>query len=358
MQDLKGLILSGGAGTRLRPITHTSAKQLVPVANKPVLFYGIEALVDAGVTEIGIIIAPENGDEIREAAGDGSAFGAEITYIVQDKPAGLAHAVLTAEEFIGGSPFVMYLGDNLLADGLRGLVSTFREEEPDALILLTPVDDPQSYGVAELDGERIVRLVEKPKDPPSNLALVGVYLFAPAIFDAARALEPSWRGELEITEAIQSLIEQGKAVKSEVVSGWWKDTGQLADMLEANRLVLEEIETKIEGEVDEASKIEGRVVVEPGAVVSNSVIRGPAVIGAGARIEDAYVGPYTSIGDEVCVRRSEVEHSIILTGSVVEDLGTRMEASLLGREVKLTRSDGMPKTLRMLVGDKSEIKII
>ena len=358
MQDLKGLILSGGAGTRLRPITHTSAKQLVPVANKPVLFYGIEALVDAGVTEIGIIIAPETGDEIREAAGDGSAFGAEITYIVQDKPAGLAHAVLTAEEFIGGSPFVMYLGDNLLADGLRGLVSTFREEEPDALILLTPVDDPQSYGVAELDGERIVRLVEKPKDPPSNLALVGVYRFAPPIFEAARALEPSWRGELEITEAIQSLIEAGKAVKSEVVSGWWKDTGQLADMLEANRLVLEEIEAKVEGEVDEASKIEGRVVVEPGAVVSNSVVRGPAVIGAGAQIEDAYIGPYTSIGDDVCVRRSEVEHSIILAGSVVEDLGTRLEASLLGREVKLTRSEGMPKTLRMLVGDKSEIKLI
>ena len=345
MEDLKGLILSGGAGTRLRPITHTSAKQLVPVANKPVLFYGIEALVDAGVTEIGIIIAPETGEEIREAAGDGSAFGAKITYIVQDKPAGLAHAVLTAEEFIDGSPFVMYLGDNLLADGLRGLVSTFRSEEPDALILLTPVDDPQSYGVAELDGERIVRLVEKPKDPPSNLALVGVYLFAPPIFDAARALEPSWRGELEITEAIQSLIEEGKTVQSEVVSGWWKDTGQLADMLEANRLVLEEIETRVEGEVDEDSRVEGRVVIEPGAVLVNSVVRGPAVIGAGARIEDAYVGPYTSIGDDVQVRRSEIEHSIILAGSIVEDLGTRMEASLLGREVKLTRSDGMPKNV-------------
>lgn len=359
MQDLKGLILSGGAGTRLRPITHTSAKQLVPVANKPVLFYGIEALVDAGVTEIGIIIAPETGEEIREAAGDGSAFGAKITYIVQDKPAGLAHAVLTAEEFIGGSPFVMYLGDNLLADGLRGLVSTFREEEPDALILLTAVDDPQSYGVAELDGEGgIVRLIEKPKNPPSNLALVGVYLFAPPIFDAARALEPSWRGELEITEAIQGLIEEGRAVRSEVVSGWWKDTGQLADMLEANRLVLEEIETAIEGEVDEASRVEGRVVVAPGAELKSSVVRGPAVIGPGARIEEAYIGPYSSIGEDVCVRRSEVEHSIILAGSVVEDLGTRLEASLLGREVKLTRSDGMPKTLRMLVGDKSEIKLI
>jgi glucose-1-phosphate thymidylyltransferase len=358
MEALKGLILSGGAGTRLRPITHTSAKQLVPVANKPVLFYGIEALVDAGVTQIGIIIAPETGEEIRAAAGDGSQFGAEITYIVQDAPKGLAHAVLTAEDYLEGSPFVMYLGDNLLADGLRGLVSSFREHEPDALILLTPVDDPEHYGVAELDGERIMRLVEKPKDPPSNLALVGVYLFQPAIFDAARALEPSWRGELEITEAIQSLIEDGHRVQSEVVSGWWKDTGQLADMLEANRLVLEEIETQVDGEVDDGSRVEGRVVVEAGAHVSGSVVRGPAVIGAGARIEDAYVGPYTSIGENVRIVRSEVEHSIVLSGSVVEDLGTRMEASLLGREVKLTRSEGMPKTLRMLVGDKSEIKLI
>ena len=358
MQDLKGLILSGGAGTRLRPITHTSAKQLVPVANKPVLFYGIEALVEAGVTEIGIIIAPETGDEIRDAAGDGSQFGAEITYIVQDKPAGLAHAVLTAKDFIGDAPFVMYLGDNLLRDGLRGLVETFRKDEPDALILLTPVDDPQSYGVAELDDDgHIVRLIEKPKDPPSNLALVGVYLFSPLIFAASEALEPSWRGELEITEAIDALIDDGKTVRSEIVRGWWKDTGQLADMLEANRLVLEELETKIEGEVDN-SRIEGRVVVEAGAEVAGSTIRGPVVIGAGARIEDAYIGPYTSIGDGVHVRRSEVEHSIILADSVVEDLGTRMEASLLGRNVKLTRRDGMPKTLRLLVGDRSEIEIV
>jgi len=358
MDPLKGLILSGGAGTRLRPITHTSAKQLVPVANKPVLFYGIEALVDAGVKEIGIIIAPETGEEIRAAAGDGSQFGAEITYIVQDKPAGLAHAVLTAEEFIAGAPFVMYLGDNLLRDGLRGLVQTFVEKSPDALILLTPVDDPSSYGVAELDGERIVRLIEKPKDPPSNLALVGVYLFTPAIFDAARALQPSWRGELEITEAIQGLIDDGHQVRSEVVSGWWKDTGQLADMLEANRLVLEELQTRLDGSVDEESRVEGRVVLEPGASLVRSVVRGPAVIGAGAQIEDAYIGPYTSLGEEVRVCRSEVEHSIILAGSVVEDLDTRMEASLLGRNVKLTRSAGPPKTLRLLVGDNSEIKIV
>ncbi len=327
------------------------------MANKPVLFYGIEALVDAGVKEIGIIIAPETGGEIREAAGDGSQFGAEITYIVQDEPAGLAHAVLTAKDFIGDAPFVMYLGDNLLRDGLVGLVETFRRDEPDALILLTPVDDPSSYGVAELDGEKIVRLIEKPKDPPSNLALVGVYLFSSLIFAASEALEPSWRGELEITEAIDALIDEGRTVQSEVVRGWWKDTGQLADMLEANRLVLEEIETQLDGEVDN-SKVEGRVIIEKGATVRGSTVRGPAVIAAGAVIEDAYIGPYTSIGADVHVRRSEVEHSIILAGSVVEDLGTRMEASLLGRNVKLTRSDGMPKTLRLLVGDRSEIEIV
>jgi len=357
VNELKGLILSGGAGTRLRPITHTSAKQLVPVANKPVLFYGIEALVEAGVTEIGIVIAPQTGDEIRDAVGDGSHFGAKITYIVQDEPAGLAHAVLTAEEFLQDGSFVMYLGDNLLRDGISGIVNAFRESEPDALILLTPVSDPSSYGVAQLDGERIVRLVEKPKDPPSNLALVGVYLFGPPIFDAARALEPSWRGELEITEAIQGLIDDGHAVRSEVVSGWWKDTGQLEDMLEANRLVLEEITTKLDGNVDEGSRVEGRVIISPGAEIRESVIRGPAVIGVDAKIEEAYIGPYTSIGDGVQIRRSEVEHSIILAGSVVEDLATRMEASLLGRNVKLTRSTGRPQTLRMMVGDSSAIEM-
>jgi glucose-1-phosphate thymidylyltransferase len=358
MDDLKGLILSGGAGTRLRPITHTSAKQLVPVANKPVLFYGIEALVEAGVTEIGIVIAPETGEEIREAAGDGGEFGASITYIVQDRPAGLAHAVLTAEEFLGDSPFVMYLGDNLLAEGIAGLVSAFRESQPDALILLTKVDDPSSYGVAELDGDRVVRLVEKPKDPPSDLALVGVYLFGPTIFDAARSLEPSWRGELEITEAIDRLIDNGQRVESQVVSGWWKDTGQRADMLEANRLVLEEQSPRIDGEVSSDSQVEGRVVVEEGASVSGSVVRGPAVIGRGARITDAFIGPYTAVGEDVEITRSEVENSILLAGARVTDLGTRMEASLLGRNVSLTRSDGMPKTLRMMVGDNSEIELI
>ncbi len=358
MGHMKGLILSGGAGTRLRPITHTSAKQLVPVANRPVLFYGIDALVEAGVEEIGIIIAPETGDEIRAAAGDGSEFGARITYIVQDTPAGLAHAVLTAEEFIAGSPFVMYLGDNLLADGLTGLVEAFESGEPDALILLTPVDDPSSYGVAELDGEQIVRLIEKPKDPPSNLALVGVYLFGPSIFEAARRLKPSWRGEFEITEAIQGLIDDGREVRSEVVTGWWKDTGQLADMLEANRLVLGEIETQLDGDVSGDSRVEGKVILGNGASLTRSVVRGPAVIGAGATIEDSYVGPYTSIGEGVLIRGSEIEHSIVLSDSVIEDLGTRVEASLLGRNVTLTNRDKMPNTLRLLVGDNSMIEIV
>ena len=357
MEPLKGLILSGGAGTRLRPITHTSAKQLVPVANKPVLFYGIEALVDAGVTEIGIIIAPETGDEIREAAGDGSRFGASITYIRQETPAGLAHAVLTAEEFLGSSPFVMYLGDNLLRDGITDLVGAFREHQPEALILLTRVVDPWHYGVAELDGGAVVRLVEKPADPPSDMALVGVYMFTPAIFDAARAIEPSPRGELEITDAIQHLIDGGSRVESHHVGGWWKDTGQLADMLEANRLVLEDLVRRVDGELDEASRVDGRVVIESGATLERSLVRGPAVIAAGARIVDSYVGPYTSIDCNVEVIGTEVEHSILLAGSSVKNLPARIEASLLGKDVKLARGEGMPKTLRMIVGDKSEITI-
>jgi glucose-1-phosphate thymidylyltransferase len=356
METLKGLILSGGEGTRLRPITYTSAKQLVPVANKPVLFYGIEALVEAGVSEIAIVIAPETGQEITAAVGDGSAFGCSITYIPQAEPLGLAHAVLTAEEFLRDSPFVMYLGDNLLRDGIVDLVETFRSSEPDALILLTKVPDPSSYGVAHLDGARVVRLVEKPSEPPSDMALVGVYMFGPSIFRAAKSIEPSKRGELEITDAIQQLIDGGERVESRTVAGWWKDTGQLDDMLDANRLVLEDIERRIDGELLD-SKVEGRVVVEPGARLERSVVRGPAIIGAGARITDAYIGPYTSIDMGVVVTRAEVEHSILLAGASVSDLGSRMEASLLGRNVRLSRGDGLPKTLRMIVGDNAEIKI-
>jgi glucose-1-phosphate thymidylyltransferase len=356
MESLKGLILSGGAGTRLRPITHTSAKQLVPVANKPVLFYGIEALVDAGVTEIGIVIAPETGDEIRAAVGDGSALGANVTYIPQAEPLGLAHAVLTAEEFLGDAPFVMYLGDNLLRDGITGLVEAFRRNEPDALILLTQVLDPQHYGVAELDGERIVSLVEKPVDPPSDLALVGVYMFKPVIFDAACSIEPSARGELEITDTIQKLIDTGHTVEQHRVKGWWKDTGQLADMLDANRLVLEDIERRLNGECS-GCEIVGRVVVEEGASLERCTVRGPAVIGAGSRLVDSYVGPYTAIAAGCEVIGSEVEHSILLAGASIRDLPSRMEASLLGRNVRISRADGLPKTLRMLVGDRSEITL-
>jgi glucose-1-phosphate thymidylyltransferase len=357
MENLKGLVLSGGRGTRLRPITHTSAKQLVPVANKPVLFYGLEAMAAAGIGEVGIIIAPETGEAIKEAAGDGSRFGIEITYIEQDEPKGLAHAVLTAEDYLGQTPFVMYLGDNLLKDGITDLVEAFKKSEPDALILLTHVPDPEMYGVAELDGDRVKKLVEKPKDPPSNLALVGVYMFTPSIYDAARTIEPSWRDELEITDAIQVLIDRGMRVEPHIVRGWWKDTGRLEDLLEANRLILEDIERRVEGELVD-TQIEGRVVVEPGARLERTLVRGPAIIGAGARITDAYVGPYSAIDANVMIERSEIEHSIVMEDSKISDLGGRMEASLIGRNVSLHRNHALPKAYRFVVGEDSEIQIL
>jgi glucose-1-phosphate thymidylyltransferase len=358
MEQLKGLILSGGRGTRLRPITFTSAKQLVPVANKPVLFYGIEAMAAAGIREVGIIIAPETGDEIRAAAGDGSQFGVSITYVVQDEPAGLAHAVLTAEPFLRDAPFVMYLGDNLLQGGMEDLVDAFREHEPQALILLTPVPDPQNYGVAELgpDGG-VVRLVEKPPEPATDLALVGVYMFTPEIHDAARAIEPSARGELEITDAIQWLVDGGKRVEPHIVRGWWKDTGRLDDMLEANRLILDTVVRSIDGELVEA-RVDGRVVVEPGARLENATVRGPAIIGAGAVVRDAYIGPYTAVGRNCVIERAEVEHSILLEGSSVRGLDGRMESSLLGRGVHISRDDRQPRAYRFMVGDNSEIGIL
>jgi len=357
MQNLKGLILSGGKGTRLRPITHTSAKQLVPVANKPVLFYGIAAMADAGIEEVGIIIAPETGDEIRTAAGDGSKFGVKLTYIVQDEPLGLAHAVLTAEAFLADSPFVMYLGDNLLQGGIQDLVTSFLEHGPDALILLTPVPDPESYGVAELSDGVVVRLVEKPAEPKTDLALVGVYMFTPAIHDAARAIEPSGRGELEITDAIQHLVDAGMRVEPHVVRGWWKDTGRLEDMLAANRLVLDTIEARVEGELID-SQVDGRVVVAPGARLERCAVRGPAIIGAGACLTDCYVGPYTAIGEGCTIENAEVEHSILLAGASVRDLAGRMESSLLGRNVKIGRDQHQPRAYRFMVGDNSEIGIL
>jgi glucose-1-phosphate thymidylyltransferase len=354
---MRGLILSGGKGTRLRPLTHTSAKQLVPVANKPVLFYGIEAMASAGIEEVGIIIAPETGAEIRAAAGDGSQFGVSIQYIEQDEPLGLAHALLTAEPFLGQSPFVMYLGDNLLRDGIVDLVNTFRGEQPDALILLTPVPDPENYGVAELTDGRVAQLVEKPKQPKTDLALVGVYMFTPAIFEAARSIEPSWRGELEITDAIQVLVDRGMRVDPHIVHGWWKDTGQVQDMLEANQLILDDLTERVEGELVD-SRVEGRVVVAEGARLERATVRGPAIIGRGTSITDAYIGPYTAIGDDVTIRHAELEHSIVLSGSSIADLEYRIEASLIGKNVRIGRGPALPKAYRFVVGDNADVQIL
>jgi glucose-1-phosphate thymidylyltransferase len=314
-------------------------------------------MADAGIEEIGIIIAPETGDEIRAAAGDGSQFGVAITYIVQDEPAGLAHAVLTAEPFLGADAFVMYLGDNLLQGGIADLVEAFARNGPEALILLTPVPDPEHYGVAELHDGRVVRLAEKPPEPKTDLALVGVYMFTPAIHDAARAIEPSPRGELEITDAIQHLVDTGRRVEPHVVRGWWKDTGRLDDMLEANRLVLDTLVTRLDGELVD-SQVDGRVVVEKGARLERCTVRGPAVIGAGARLTDCYIGPYTAIGEDCRIERAEVEHSILLASSSVIGLEGRMESSLLGRNVHIGRGDRQPRAYRFMVGDNSEIGIL
>ena len=353
---MKGLILSGGKGTRLRPLTYTSAKQLVPVANKPILFYGIEALVSAGIREIGIVVGDTKA-EIRQAVGDGSAWGVTVTYIEQDAPRGLAHAVLISEPYLGDQPFVMYLGDNLLATGITPLVEEFKREQPAAQILLTRVPDPQRFGVAELANGRVVNLVEKPEAPKSDLALVGVYLFGPEIFSSVKRITPSARNELEITDALQDLIDRGLVVKPHIVEGWWKDTGKLEDILEANRLILDTLTRRVEGDVGPECRIEGKVVIEPGAVIRRSVVRGPSIIGAGARIEQAYVGPFTSIMNDVEVRGSEIEHCIVLEGSVISDLENRVVDSLIGKNVRIYRQPVRPSAYRFMLGDNSEVGI-
>jgi glucose-1-phosphate thymidylyltransferase len=353
---MRGLILSGGRGTRLRPITYTSAKQLVPVANKPILFYGLEALAASGLEEIGIVVGDTH-QEIRDAVGDGSRWGVRVTYIPQTAPLGLAHAVLTAEPFLRGQPFVMYLGDNLIREPLAPLVARFKATGPAAQILLAKVPNPQDFGVAILDRGRVVRLVEKPKVPPSELALVGVYMFEDHIFDAARGIRPSGRGELEITDAIQYLIDHGLAVQPHVIEGWWKDTGKLEDLLEANRIVLDTLESRVEG-VIEASELSGRVVVEAEARIVHSVVRGPAIIGRGAVIENAYVGPFTAIGDGVTIRGSEIEHSIILESSEVTDVGARIESSLLGRGARVYRVATKPRAYNFMLGDRSQVGLV
>lgn len=353
---MKALVLAGGAGTRLRPITHTSAKQLVPVANKPILFYGLEQIRDAGVTDVGIIVG-DTADEIREAVGDGSKLGINATYITQDAPLGLAHAVLTAEDFLGDDDFVMFLGDNLIEGGITHVVEAFEAHGPAAQILLKQVPDPERFGVAALkeDGS-IDRLVEKPKDPPSDLALVGVYLFSHKILDAARRIEPSGRGELEITDAIQRLIDDGEVVRASTVGGWWLDTGKKDELLDANRIVLGGLDRNVEGKVDETSVVSGNVVVEPGAEVINSTIRGPVAIGANTRIVDSYVGPFTSIAEDCLLSDTEIEYSVVLARCSVTDI-PRIEGSLLGRDVVLQRTQRRPAAHRFMLGDHSQVEI-
>ena len=353
---MKGLILSGGKGTRLRPLTYTSAKQLVPVANKPVLFYGIEAIAEAGIRDIGIVVGDTQA-EIRAAVGDGSRWGVRVQYIEQDAPRGLAHAVKISRDYIGDETFVMYLGDNLLNKGITQFVREFETQKPAAQILLTRVADPQMFGVAQLEHGKVVRLVEKPKEPIGDLALVGVYMFGPEVFESVNRITPSFRNELEITDAIQDLIDRGLTVRPHIVEGWWKDTGKLEDMLEANRLILETFERRVEGTVDADSRVEGKVVIEKGAVIERSTIRGPAIIGCGARIVHAYVGPFTSIGNGVEITGSEIEHSIVLEGSCVRDLANRVIDSLIGRNVRIWREPVKPSAYRFMLGDNSEVGI-
>ncbi|MFC9502406.1 glucose-1-phosphate thymidylyltransferase [Streptomyces sp. NPDC057002] len=353
---MKALVLSGGAGTRLRPITHTSAKQLVPVANKAVLFYGLESIAEAGITDVGMIVG-DTAAEIEEAVGDGSKFGLKVTYIPQERPLGLAHAVLIAQDYLGDDDFVMYLGDNFIVGGITDLVDEFRDSRPDAQILLTRVADPRAFGVAELDPSgQVIGLEEKPDQPKSDLALVGVYLFTPVIHDAVRAIEPSWRGELEITHAIQHLIDSRADVRSTVIKGYWKDTGNVGDMLEVNRTVLEAMERRIDGTVDDASQTIGRVVVEEGARIVNSRIVGPVVIGAGTLVSDSYVGPFTSIAENCRITDSEVEFSIVLRDSSIQGVG-RIESSLIGRHVEVTPAPSVPSAHRFVLGDHSKVQI-
>ena len=370
---MKGLILSGGAGTRLRPITHTSAKQLVPVANKPILFYGIEDMAAAGITEIGIIVGA-TAPEIEMAVGDGSDFGVSITYLTQDEPLGLAHCVLIAQEFLGDDDFVMYLGDNMLQQGLDGFIDRWRtmhadsrppsldvsnrsNSGPAAQILLTPVPDPHRFGVAELDAAgHVVRLVEKPEDPPSDLALVGVYLFSSAIHEAVAAIEPSDRGELEITDAIQWLIDHDVPVHHDLLDGWWLDTGKKDPLLESNRRVLESIEPRIDGDVDENSTVDGRVVIEAGARLVNAEVRGPAIIGRGSTITSSYIGPFTAIAANCEVIDSEIDQSVIMEGARILSV-PRLTDSLMGRDTEVTRNTRRPHATRVMLGDRSAVEL-
>ena len=353
---MKALVLSGGSGTRLRPITHTSAKQLVPVANKPVLFYGLEAIAGAGITDVGIVVG-DTAPEIEAAVGDGSAFGIQTTYIRQHAPLGLAHAVAVARDFLQEDDFVMYLGDNFIVGGITSLIEEFSAARPAAQIMLTRVSNPRSFGIAELDLDgRVRRLEEKPQDPKSDLALVGVYMFTPAVHEAVAALKPSWRGELEITEAIQWLLDHGRTVNSTLITGYWKDTGNVTDMLEVNRLVLETTEPRLDGMVEPDCEIIGRVAVEAGAHVAASRIVGPAIIGAGSKVTGSYIGPFTAIAEDCAVDDSEIEYSIVLRGASIRGV-RRIEASLIGRDAEVTPAPRVPRAHRLVLGDHSKVQI-
>jgi glucose-1-phosphate thymidylyltransferase len=354
---MKGLILSGGKGTRLYPLTYTCAKQLVPVANKPVLFRVVEAIKEAGIDDIGIVVG-DTAAEIKEAVGDGSRWDVQITYIPQEAPLGLAHAVKISQDFLGDDRFVVFLGDNVIQSGISGLVKQFQVSDHNAQIVLTRVEHPQQYGVAVLKNGAVVRLVEKPRDPPSDLALVGIYMFDPHVFEAVNSIRPSWRNELEITDAIQYLVDHGYSVFPYVHTGWWIDTGAPGDMLDANRLVLDELEPNIVGYVDRDSKLNGKVTVEEGAEVVGSVIRGPAIIGEDTRIVNSYVGPFTSIYHHVLVEKSEIEHSIVLEHSRIIDIPQRIESSLIGRNVEIVRSPLLPRAYKMTIGDHSKVGLL
>jgi glucose-1-phosphate thymidylyltransferase len=352
---VKGLILSGGKGTRLRPITHTSAKQLVPVANKPILFYGLEAMRDAGIRDVGIVVG-DTAAEVEAAVGDGGAWDLAVSYIQQDEPLGLAHAVIVSREYLGADDFVMYLGDNLLLEGLRGFVEGFQRHRPNAQIFLAAVPQPERFGVAILEGDRVVKLVEKPKERISDLALVGVYLFDRTVHEAVASVEPSWRGELEITDSIQHLIDSGRTVRAEMVGGWWKDTGHLEDLLEANRMMLSRLQVAVGGDVDEESSLIGPVAVEQGAKVSRSVIRGPAVIGADTVVEDSLVGPNASISFGCRIENSQIEDSIVMERCRVAYVRA-MAQSLLGKDVEVRRGRRSSAMYRLMLGDQSQVEV-
>jgi glucose-1-phosphate thymidylyltransferase len=358
MKTMKAIILAGGKGTRLKPLTNTLAKQLIPVANKPILYYVMEQITEAGIKDIGMIISPETGDRIRGVVGDGSHWKAKVTYILQAEPAGLAHAVKTAQSFLGDSPFLMFLGDNLIQGGITGFVEEFKANSLESLILLKKVADPRQFGVAELDSAgKVLRLVEKPKEPKSDLALVGVYLFAPHIHDSISRIKPSWRNELEITDAIQDLLNRGMIVRSRILSGWWLDTGKKDDLLAANRVVLDDLlKRNIQGEIDSASEIEGRVEINPGTKIISSVIRGPVSIGKNCLIKNSFVGPFTSVADNTSIEYSSIEHSVILENCSISHI-ERLEDSVVGRDSRIRKRENNFAAVKLFVGDDTNVEL-